>query len=172
MSHAIKDLIRDIPDFPKPGIVFKDITPLLVQGKSFHRAIDMIAEHYQDQQIEQVVCVEARGFILGAPLAYRLGAGIVPVRKPGKLPYQTIQTSYELEYGSDTLEIHADAIPSGCKVLIADDLLATGGTVAGVVKLVEQLKGHIVGISFLIELEFLKGRDKLKGYDIFSLLKY
>jgi adenine phosphoribosyltransferase len=172
MVPAIKKLIRDIPDFPKPGIIFKDITPLLVEGKAFHQAIDLIAAHYQGHKIDQVVCVEARGFILGAPLAYALGAGLVPVRKPGKLPYETIQTTYELEYGTDTLEIHADAIPSGCRVLIADDLLATGGTVAAVVKLVEQLKGKIVGISFLIELEFLKGRDKLKGYDVFSLLQY
>lgn len=172
MPQAIRKLIRDIPDFPKPGILFKDITPLLVDGKAFHRAIDLIAEHYQGKRIEQVVCVEARGFILGAPLAYKLGAGLVPVRKPGKLPYQTLQTTYELEYGSDTLEVHADAIPSGCTVLIADDLLATGGTVAAVVNLVEQLKGRIMGIAFLIELEFLKGRDKLKGHEVFSLLKY
>ena len=172
MPQALKGMIRDIPDFPKPGIVFKDITPLLVEGRQFHRAIDMIAENYQNKKIEQVVCVEARGFILGAPLAYRLGAGIVPVRKPGKLPAQTIQTTYELEYGTDTLEIHADAIPAGCRVLVADDLLATGGTVAGVVKLVEQLKGHIVGIAFLIELEFLKGRAKLAGHEVYSLIKY
>lgn len=172
MTQTIKELIRDIPDFPKPGIIFKDITPLLVEGKAFRRAIDMIAERYQDRKIEQVVCVEARGFILGAPLAYKLGAGLVPVRKPGKLPYETIQTTYELEYGTDTLEIHADAIPSGCNVLIADDLLATGGTIGAVVKLVDQMKGKIAGIAFLIELEFLKGREKLKGYDVFSLLKY
>jgi len=172
MPNTIKQFIRDIPDFPKPGIIFKDITPLLVEGKAFHRAIDMIAEHYQGKKIEQIVCVEARGFILGAPLAYKLGAGLVPVRKPGKLPYETIQTTYELEYGTDTLEIHADAIPNGCNVLIADDLLATGGTVSAVVKLVEQLKGNIVGIAFLIELEFLKGREKLVGQDVFSLLQY
>jgi adenine phosphoribosyltransferase len=172
MLQTIKKLIRDIPDFPKPGIVFKDITPLLVEGKEFHRAIDLIAEHYQGLKIDQVVCVEARGFILGAPLAYKLGAGLVPVRKPGKLPYETIQTTYDLEYGTDTLEIHRDAIPSGCNVLIADDLLATGGTVSAVVKLVEKLKGKIVGISFLIELEFLKGREKLAGHNVFSLLKF
>lgn len=172
MPQTIKKYIRDIPDFPKPGILFKDITPLLVQGRAFHRAIDLIAEHYQGKHIEQVVCVEARGFILGAPLAYKLGAGLVPVRKPGKLPSQTLQTTYELEYGTDTLEIHRDAIPEGCKVLIADDLLATGGTISGVVKLVQELKGSIVGIGFLIELEFLKGREKLKGFDVFSLLQY
>jgi len=172
MPNTIKQFIRDIPDFPKPGIIFKDITPLLVEGKAFHRAIDMIAEHYQGKKIEQIVCVEARGFILGAPLAYKLGAGLVPVRKPGKLPYETIQTTYEVEYGTDTLEIHADAIPNGCNVLIADDLLATGGTVSAVVKLVEQLKGNIVGIEFLIELEFLKGRETLVGQDVFSLLQY
>ena len=172
MTNVIKDLIRDIPDFPKPGIIFKDITPLLVNGQAFHRAVDLIAAHYRDTPIDQIVCVEARGFIMGAPLAYKLGAGLVPVRKPGKLPAETIQTTYELEYGTDTLEIHADAIPEGGNVLIADDLLATGGTVAGVVKLLGQLKANIVGVAFLIELEFLKGRDKLKGFDIFSLIRY
>ncbi len=172
MPQTIKQLIRDIPDFPKKGILFKDITPLLVQGKSFHRAIDLIADHYHGIHVDHVVCVEARGFIVGAPLAYRLGAGIVPVRKAGKLPAQTIQTTYELEYGTDTLEIHADAIPPGGKVLIADDLLATGGTVSGVVDLIRKLNGDIVGIAFLIELEFLKGREKLKGHDVFSLIQY
>ncbi|NTV52666.1 MAG: adenine phosphoribosyltransferase [Candidatus Firestonebacteria bacterium] len=168
----IQQFIRDIPDFPKPGIVFKDITPLLINGKAFHRAIDLMAEHYQGKKIDQVVCVEARGFILGAPLAYKLGAGIVPVRKPGKLPHETIQTTYELEYGTDTLEIHKDSIPAGGRVLVADDVLATGGTAEGVLKLVEQLRGEIVGVAFLIELGFLKGRDKLKGQDVFSLIKY
>jgi adenine phosphoribosyltransferase len=168
----IQKFIRDIPDFPKPGIVFKDITPLLVNGQAFHRAIDLMAEHYQGKKIDQVVCVEARGFILGAPLAYKLGAGIVPVRKPGKLPHETIQTTYDLEYGTDTLEIHKDAIPAGGRVLVADDVLATGGTAEGVLKLVEQLRGTIVGVAFLIELGFLKGRQKLKGQDVFSLIKY
>ena len=172
MPQDIQKLIRDIPDFPKPGIMFKDITPLLVNGKAFHRAIDMMAEHYKDKKIDQVVCVEARGFILGAPLAYKLGAGIVPVRKPGKLPHETYQATYELEYGTDTLEIHKDAIPAGGRVLIADDVLATGGTVGGVLNLIEQLQGKVVGIAFLIELGFLKGREKIKGHDIFSLLRY
>ncbi len=172
MPHDIQKLIRDIPDFPKPGIMFKDITPLLVNGPAFHKAIDMMAEHYKHQHIDQVVCVEARGFILGAPLAYKLGAGIVPVRKPGKLPHDTFQATYELEYGTDTLEIHKDAIPVGGRVLIADDVLATGGTVGGVLKLIEQLQGTVVGIAFLIELGFLKGREKIKGHDVFSLIRY
>jgi adenine phosphoribosyltransferase len=172
MPIELEKWIRTIPDFPKPGIQFKDITPLLVQGPMFHEAIEQIAAPYLHKKIDYVVCVEARGFLLGAPLAYRLGAGIVPVRKPGKLPYETLQTTYELEYGTDTLEIHVDAIAPGSKVLIADDLLATGGTVSGVVKLIEQLKGNIVGIAFLIELQFLQGRKKLAGQDIFSLIKY
>ncbi len=172
MPQDIQKLIRDVPDFPKPGIMFKDITPLLVDGQAFHRAIDLMAEHYKKHKIDQVVCVEARGFILGAPLAYRLGAGIVPVRKPGKLPHETIQATYALEYGTDTLEIHKDAIPAGGRVLIADDVLATGGTVGGVLKLIEQLQGKVVGIAFLIELGFLKGREKIKGHDIFSLIRY
>jgi len=169
---TIKEMVRDIPDFPKPGIVFKDITPLLAKPDRFYQAIDMIAEQYKGKSIDQVVCVEARGFILGSLLAYKLGAGIVPVRKPGKLPHQTIQTTYALEYGTDTLEIHADAITPGNRILIVDDLLATGGTMAAAVDLIKKLKGDIVGIAFLIELKFLKGHEKLEGQNVFSLIQY
>ncbi len=172
MVKLLETLIRDIPDFPKPGIIFKDITPLLAEPEAWRQVVDRIAEHYKDKSIEQVVCVEARGFIIGAPLAYKLGAGVVLVRKPGKLPFQTLQTTYALEYGTDSLEIHSDAILPGTRVLIADDVLATGGTVSGTVDLVRKLEGRIIGIAFLIELEFLKGRQRLEGQDIFSLIKY
>ncbi|MBN1594287.1 adenine phosphoribosyltransferase [candidate division FCPU426 bacterium] len=172
MLAKIKEKIRDIPDFPKAGIIFKDITPLLADAEGFAQAVNAMAEHFQGLGITKVVCVEARGFIIGAPLAARLGAGIVPVRKPGKLPYQTIQQTYALEYGTDTLEMHVDAIAPGDRVLIADDLLATGGTVAAVVELVKKLKGEILGLAFLIELDFLHGRNKLKGQDIFTLIHY
>ncbi|MCD4813346.1 adenine phosphoribosyltransferase [bacterium] len=170
--EKIKEKVRDILNFPKPGIVFKDITPLLGDPRQFHKAVDMIADHYSGKRVDQIVCVEARGFILGAPLAYKLGTGIVPVRKPGKLPGQTLQTTYALEYGTDSLEVHADAIKPGERVLIADDLLATGGTVAAAMDLIGKLKGEIVGITFLIELAFLKGREKLGNQDVFSLLTY
>ncbi len=172
MVELLENLIRDIPDFPKPGIIFKDITPLLAEPEALRLAIDRIAEHYKDKSIAQVVCVEARGFIIGAPLAYKLGAGVVLVRKPGKLPFQTLQTTYALEYGTDSLEIHSDAILPGTRVLIADDVLATGGTVSGAVDLIRKLEGRISGIAFLIELEFLKGRRRLEGQDVFSLIKY
>ncbi len=172
MIDAIKKLIRDIPDFPKPGITFKDITPLLADARYFNQAIDLVVEHYKDKSVQKVVCVEARGFIVGAPLAAKLSAGIIPVRKLGKLPYASIQQTYALEYGTDTLEIHADAIKPGDRVLIADDLLATGGTVSAVVDLIKKLQGEIVGIAFLIELDFLKGREKLSGQEVFSLIHY
>lgn len=172
VKQSVKELIRDIPDFPKPGIVFKDITPLLADSKVYHSAIDQIADHFKDKNIEQVVCLEARGFIIGAPLAYKLGAGITLVRKPGKLPFHTLQTTYQLEYGTDTLEIHSDAIHEGCRVIIADDVLATGGTASGAIELIKQLKGNILGCAFLMELGFLNGREKLRDQDIFSLIKY
>ncbi|MCK5219801.1 adenine phosphoribosyltransferase [bacterium] len=172
MGKQLETLIRDIPDFPKPGVIFKDITPLLAEPEAWRQTVDRIAEQYEDKSVEQVVCVEARGFIIGAPLAYKLGAGVVLVRKPGKLPFQTLRTTYALEYGTDSLEIHTDAIVSGTRVLIADDVLATGGTVCGTVDLIRKLEGRIVGIAFLIELEFLKGRQRLEGQDIFSLIKY
>jgi adenine phosphoribosyltransferase len=170
--ETIKSLIRDIPDFPKPGILFKDITPLLSDAAAFRNAIDLMAEHYRGQKIDQIVCVEARGFLMGAPLAYKLNAGIIPVRKPGKLPAQCIKTTYALEYGTDTLEMHQDALRPGSRVLIADDVLATGGTTAGVVDLVQKLNGQVIGIAVLIELGFLKGRERLPGQDVFSLIKY
>jgi adenine phosphoribosyltransferase len=168
----LKGAIRDIPDFPKKGIVFKDITTLLADAKSFHRMIDLLAHRYVGQKIDQVVGVEARGFILGAALAYKLGTGITLVRKPGKLPYRTICETYELEYGTDTLEIHEDAFKPGDRVVVADDLLATGGTVAAVVSLVRRLGAEVVECAFLTELEFLDGRKKLPEGKVFSLLKF
>ena len=168
----LKGRIRDIPNFPKPGILFRDITPLLADGESFCQAIDYIGERYQDKKVDVVVGVEARGFIMGAALAYKLQAGNIMIRKPGKLPYKTHRTTYALEYGTDSLEIHQDAFKPGQRVLIADDLLATGGTVSAAVSLVKQLGGEIVELAFLIELTALKGREKLKGYSVFSLLQY
>jgi adenine phosphoribosyltransferase len=172
MKSPLKDTIRSVPDFPKKGIVFRDITTLLKNPDAFARVIDILADHYAKAGIQKIVSVESRGFILGAPLAYRLNAGFVPARKPGKLPAQTIRESYALEYGSDAIEIHTDAIEKGEKILVLDDLLATGGTVKAACALVERLGGKIVGIAFLIELAFLKGRAKLPGYDIFSLITY
>ena len=168
----LKKHIRNIPDFPKPGILFKDITTLLKNKGAFKQAVDALAAKYKNKKIDLVVAVEARGFILGGAIAHRLGAGFVPVRKKGKLPYKTNSATYELEYGRDTLEIHHDAILSGERVLIVDDLLATGGTVEAVTDLIKQAKGKIVGIAFLIELKDLKGIDKLKGYPVYSLIKY
>ena len=168
----LKTLIRDVPDFPKKGVIFKDITPLLKDGEKFKESIDEISNRYLDKKIDIVVSIEARGFIIGSAIAYRLQAGIVLIRKKGKLPWCTHQATYELEYGTDTLEIHQDAIKPGEKVLIVDDLLATGGTVGAVINLVERLRGQIVEIAFLIELTFLKGREQIKGYPVFSLIKY
>ena len=170
--NDLKRRIRDIPDFPKPGILFRDITPLLADGRAFRQAIDFIGERYQDKRIDVVVGVEARGFIMGSALAYKLRAGNILIRKPGKLPFRTHRTTYALEYGTDTLEIHQDAFRPGQRVLIADDLLATGGTISAAVDLVKQLGGEIVELAFLIELTALKGREKLGGYSIFSLLQY
>ncbi len=168
----LKDYIRDVPDFPKEGIIFKDITPMWKDGKAFAASIDEIAAKYVDEQIDLVVGIDARGFIVGAPVAYKLGVGFIPVRKPGKLPYKTTSISYSLEYGTDTVEIHEDAISPGQRILIVDDLLATGGTTAAVAGLVEKLGGVIVGIEFLVNLTFLNGKDKLKGYNISSLIEY
>ncbi|MBW6511872.1 MAG: adenine phosphoribosyltransferase [Desulfuromonadaceae bacterium] len=168
----LKSIIRDIPDFPKKGIVFKDITTLLNDSRSFHRMIDLIAHRYVGMRIDQIVGIEARGFILGAALAYKLGAGITLVRKPGKLPSKTISKTYDLEYGTDTLEIHADAFKPGDRIIIADDLLATGGTVAAVVDLVGELGVEIVECAFMAELEFLDGRKRLPDGKVFSLLKF
>ena len=168
----LKRRIRDIPDFPKPGILFRDITPLLSDGRAFRQTIDYLGERYVDKQIDVVVGVEARGFIMGAALAYKLEAGNILIRKSGKLPYKTHRTTYALEYGTDTLEIHQDAIQPGQRVLVSDDLLATGGTIAAAVDLVRKLGGEIVELCFLIELTALKGRERLKDYSIFSLIQY
>jgi adenine phosphoribosyltransferase len=172
---AAKDLgsrIRDIPDFPKPGILFKDITTMLKDGDSFKSAVDGLLAKIKGKPIDVVVGMESRGFIFGAPIAYALGVGFVPVRKLGKLPGDVVSVEYDLEYGSATLEMHKDAMKPGARVLIVDDLLATGGTFAGTIELVKQLKGEIVGLAFLIELAALKGRDKLAGYEIATLIKY
>jgi adenine phosphoribosyltransferase len=168
----LKELVRDIPDFPKKGIVFKDITPLLQNPSSLKEIVNKITEHYANQKIDIVVGAEARGFLIGPAVAINLDAGFVPVRKPGKLPYETASETYELEYGTDTLEIHRDAIKAGDNVLMLDDLLATGGTMAASCKLVESLNGKIAGCAFIIELGFLNGKDLLSKYDIFSLIKY
>lgn len=168
----LKKIIRDIPDFPKKGIIFKDITTLLSDAKSYQRMIDLISHRYVGQHIDKVVGVEARGFIIGAALAYKLGAGVVLVRKPGKLPSETFKKSYELEYGSDTLEIHTDAIKPGERILIADDLLATGGTTAAVVDMVKELGGEIVECCFMVELEFLEGKKRLPQGKVYSLLQF
>jgi adenine phosphoribosyltransferase len=168
----LKNIIRDIPDFPKKGIIFKDITTLLADAVSFQRMIDLMSHRYIGKKIDKVVGVEARGFIIGSALAYKLGAGVVLVRKPGKLPGATFKKSYQLEYGSDTLEIHTDAIKKGERVLIADDLLATGGTTAAVVDMVNSLGGDIVECCFMAELDFLHGRDKLPQGKVFSLLTF
>ncbi|MFC1577278.1 adenine phosphoribosyltransferase [Candidatus Omnitrophota bacterium] len=169
--QALKDSIRDVPGFPKEGIIFKDITTLLQDRKLFRSAVNMIADKYKGKKIDAVLSVEARGFIFGAAVAYKLGAGVIPIRKKGKLPHKTKSATYDLEYGQDTLEIHEDALSKGKSVLIVDDLLATGGTTKAVIELIDHLKGNIVGIAFLIELTALKGRDKLKGYPVFSLIK-
>lgn len=168
----IRNAIRDISDFPKPGIVFKDITPLLANGPLFARTIDLFAARYRDQKIDTVLGIESRGFIVGAALAYKLGAGFSVVRKPGKLPYETHSASYELEYGTDTLEIHIDAIPKHARVIIADDLIATGGTAAATAQLVSRLGGTVVECAFVIELGFLQGRAKLQPHEVFSILRY
>ncbi len=168
----LQDHIRDIPDFPKAGILFRDITTLLNNKRAFKQGIDEIVKKFKDTRIDSVIAVESRGFIFGGAVAYKLGAGFVPVRKKGKLPWKTNSVTYELEYGTDTLEIHQDAIKPGDRVLIVDDLLATGGTVKAVTDLVKQLDGKVAGIAFLIELTFLKGKEKLKGYPVVSIIKY
>ncbi len=165
-------LIRDIPDFPKKGIIFKDITPLLKDPQGFMSAVDQISDYFKDKEIDMVVGAEARGFIFGPPVAFKLNAGFVPIRKPGKLPYDTEEISYELEYGTDTLQIHKDAISKGQNVLMIDDLLATGGTMSACCKLVESLGGNVAGCAYLIELCFLNGKELLNKYDCFSVIKY
>jgi adenine phosphoribosyltransferase len=170
----LKKMVRDIPDFPKKGIIFKDITPILQNPKGLREAVETISNHYKSKKvdIDIVVGAEARGFILAPTVAFNLGAGFVPVRKPGKLPYEKISMSYALEYGTDTLEMHKDAIKKGQQVLMVDDLLATGGTMATCCKMVETLGGNIVGCAFLIELAFLNGKKALSKYDVYSLIKY
>ena len=170
--EALKALVRTVPDFPKPGILFYDITTLLKDKTGFAQLIDALAAHYIASKIDLVLAIEARGFIFGPALAYRLNAGFVPVRKPRKLPAPVARVTYELEYGSDTLEIHLDAIAPGQRVVLVDDLLATGGTMEATVKLARQLDGEIVGLAFAVELDFLKGRDRFTDYDVFSLLHY
>ncbi len=170
--NDLKSIIRDVHDFPKKGIVFKDITTLLQDAKSYQRMVDLISHRYVGEHIDKVVVVEARGFIIGSALAYKLGAGVVLVRKPGKLPSETFSKTYSLEYGTDTLEIHKDAIKQGEKILISDDLLATGGTMAAVVDLVHGTGGDIVECCFMAELEFLEGRKKLPEGKVYSLLKF
>lgn len=170
--EELKNIIRDIPDFPKKGIIFKDITTLLSDAASFQRMVDLLSHRYIGKRIDKVVGVEARGFIIGAALAYKLGAGIVLVRKPGKLPSETFKKTYDLEYGTDTLEIHTDAVKKGERVLIADDLLATGGTMSAVVDMVNSMGAELVECCFMAELEFLNGRTKLPTEKVFSLLKF
>ncbi len=170
--NELKKLIREIPDYPKPGILFYDVTTLLKDKSGFHTLIDRLCEHYNGHHIDLVAGIEARGFIFGPALAYRLGAGFVPVRKPKKLPAKTASVSYSLEYGTDALEIHEDAVQKGQKVLICDDLLATGGTAAATVQLIRQLGGQVDGAAFAVELDFLNGRSKLPGLDVFSLIRY
>lgn len=167
-----KAKVRTIEDFPKPGISFKDITTLLKEKEAFHASIETIARHFEGKQVEIVTGPEARGYIFASALAFRLGAGFVPIRKPGKLPYKTRRMTYDLEYGQDALEVHEDAFHAGQKVLVVDDLLATGGTIRATIDLVESFGAHVAGVGFLIELAFLRGRDRLTGHDIYSLIQY
>jgi adenine phosphoribosyltransferase len=170
--EQIKGLVRDVPDFPEPGIVFKDITPVLADPIAFSTIIDLIVVHFGRGNVDKVVGIEARGFILAAPVAYHFGAGVVPVRKKGKLPYETLGEEYALEYGTASLEIHKDAVRPGERVLVVDDVLATGGTAKAAASLVGRIGGDVIGISCLIELGFLNGRDKLDGYQLYTLLQY
>ncbi|MBI5682685.1 MAG: adenine phosphoribosyltransferase [Deltaproteobacteria bacterium] len=172
MPEQLKKIIRDVPDFPKKGIVFKDITTLLKDAVSFQRMVDLIGHRYLGKGIDLIVGIEARGFIIGAALAYKLGAGIVIVRKPGKLPHKTYKTTYSLEYGEDTLEIHQDAISHGHNILVADDVLATGGTASAVCGLVQEMGGEIIECAFIGEITALNGRKKLEPHPVFSLIKF
>lgn len=172
LEKQIRESIRDVPDFPKPGILFKDITPVLQDRHLFAGVIDAFGERYLDKKIDIIVGIESRGFLFGAALAYRLGCGLVPVRKVGKLPYKTVQESYDLEYGSATVEMHIDAVHKGQRVVVIDDLLATGGTANATCKLLEKQGAHVVECAFVVELAFLDGRKKLPGRDIFSLVQY
>jgi adenine phosphoribosyltransferase len=171
-ADDLRAKIREVPDFPKPGILFYDITTLLKDAAAYRESIDLLTEPFRDRRVDIVVGMESRGFIFSAPMAYQLNAGFVPVRKLGKLPAETVSVEYALEYGTNTLEIHRDAIEAGQHVLIVDDLLATGGTVNGTIELVRRLNGEVVGLAFLVELLFLDGRDQLKGHDIHSVVQY
>ncbi len=171
-AEDLRAKIREIPDFPKPGILFYDITTLLKDPAAYRESIELMLEPYRNDKVDLVVGMESRGFIFSSPMAYELGTGLVPVRKLGKLPADTLTVEYALEYGSNTLEIHRDAIQPGQRVLIVDDLLATGGTVRGTIELVERLKGEVVGLAFLVELEFLNGRERLEGRKVTSVVKY
>jgi adenine phosphoribosyltransferase len=168
----IKELIRDVPDFPEPGIVFKDITPVLADPMAFSTITDLIVVHFGRGNVDKVVGIEARGFILASPVAYHFNAGFVPIRKQGKLPWETLDEEYALEYGTATIEVHRDAVQPGERVLIVDDVLATGGTAKAAASLVERIGGKVCGIACLIELGFLKGRDQLQGYELFTLIEY
>jgi adenine phosphoribosyltransferase len=170
-SEEMKSLIRDVADFPRPGIIFKDLTPLLANPRALAAMVDQMAEPFLGK-VDCVLGIESRGFIVGAPLAYRLGVGLAIARKPGKLPYQRISQQYQLEYGTDALELHRDGVAPGSRVLVADDLLATGGTAHAAIGLVNQLEGQVVGCAFVVELAFLNGRDALSPFDCFSLLRY
>jgi len=173
MPELVKTMIRDVPDFPKPGIIFKDITTAIKDPETFRRIVNFLTEEYKDSKIDYVAAIESRGFIFGAPLSYNLGAGLIIIRKPGKLPSTTCSVSYDLEYGTDTVEIHADAIEPGKRVLLIDDLLATGGTAAAACDLIKKVGGVPVGIAFAIELEFLKGKEKLpQDIKVTSMVKY
>lgn len=169
---TLTDLIRDIPDFPEPGIMFKDITPLLADHNGLQVAVGALVEHYEGEDVTLVAGIESRGFIFAAPIALRLGAGFVPIRKPGKLPYDVIREEYKLEYGTDSLEIHRDAVKEGDRVVIIDDVLATGGTAITAARLVEHLGATVVGVGVMVELEYLEGRQRLDGYELISLVQY
>lgn len=171
-SSDLRELIRDVPDFPKKGVIFKDITPLLGDPRGFQSTIDLMSQPFLNKGIHKVAGIESRGFLLATAIAYRLGAGVIPVRKKGKLPHKVVSRTYDLEYGTDSVEAHADALKPGEKVLLVDDVLATGGTAAASCALLELLKARVVGVSFLIELDFLKGRQKLPSYSIHSLIHY
>lgn len=172
ISMDLKKYIADVPDFPEEGIIFRDISPLMADGEAYRFATNEIVKYAKDKGVDMIVGPEARGFIVGCPVAYELGIGFAPARKKGKLPRETVEVSYGLEYGSDVLQIHKDAISPGQKVLVCDDLLATGGTIAATIKLIEQLGGKVVGTAFLVELSELKGRNKIEGYDILALMEY
>lgn len=172
MSEELKKLIRDVPDFPKPGIVFKDITPLLADPNGLKRVIQIFADRFAPQRIDKVIGIESRGFVFGAPLAVELGVGFVPIRKSGKLPWTKVSEEYTLEYGKDRVEMHADAVATGERVLVVDDLLATGGTVNAVCRLLESQQAVVAGLAFVVELDFLKGREKLPGREVFSILHF